>query len=50
MRLRCKELVRKVSAFKDKIAVLLGERVLIYVSVVLEVQYCYTQGRIQYEI
>jgi intraflagellar transport protein 122 len=36
VRIKCKELVRKVSIFRDKMAVMLGERILVYVSVTLE--------------
>jgi intraflagellar transport protein 122 len=39
VRIKCKELVRKVSIYKDKMAVMLGERILVYVCVQLEVIY-----------
>lgn len=32
LRVKCKELVKKISIFKDKLAVLQNERLLIYVA------------------
>lgn len=32
MRVKCKELVRNVSVYKDKLAALLNDRIMIYVT------------------